>query len=828
MHGRRTIGIFVDYLAGDYQLGLVQGAQEACREADANLLIIAGRALSPRSPLDGAQNEIYARISKTTVDGVVLASGSIAIHSGPLGVVNLIRPMTELAFCSIGVEVPGVPSLLVDNRQGMRKVVDHLIEAHKRQRVAYIRGPLASEEANDRYQGYVDALVSHGIEPDPRLVEVGDFWIYGGAEAARTILDRQCPFDALVAANDYMALAALDVLRKRGVRVPQDVQLAGFDDVPTARTSSPALTTVRQPIQALGHEAVNIILRQLNGEAVPERKGADVDLLIRQSCGCGYRVQRAASSRASARPSFSPLRELNENRVCIQALLRDMVNIPVNAFDGWAERLLHALEEELSGAEGRFISELGTILDRAMDNGEAIEQFHGVIGVLRTYFRRAVVEGPHTAALDDLWHAAILVVGTAMNRSYVRRKLVADEAQDVLRVYLDRLSTALDYATLTQVLREMLPVAEIASAAMSLYEDDTRATMRRLFVVGAAEEAANGSFASNRLAPPGFFATDHRWTHIVLPLTFETEHLGVAVFEAGADELVYRQLRGQIGASLKGAALHQAIVQQTTLRERAEREQLLKETIIAQHIQTAILPSKLAVDGLDLAAVMLPAADVGGDYYDVLPTANGCWIGIGDVSGHGLLAGMLMLMLQSMITGMVELDPAATPAKIVRALNAALFKSIHDRLERDNYATLTLFRYERSGRLTFAGRHEDFPICRASTGRCERVPTGSVWTAVVPDVVELTRDGDAQLEDQDLLVLYTDGVIEAMNAHHEQYGFDRFIQVIEESRSRPVGEICAAVVAARASWASSQTDDVSIVIGRFTAPANELRVEGGE
>ncbi|MGH7434924.1 MAG: PP2C family protein-serine/threonine phosphatase, partial [Polyangiaceae bacterium] len=121
-------------------------------------------------------------------------------------------------------------------------------------------------------------------------------------------------------------------------------------------------------------------------------------------------------------------------------------------------------------------------------------------------------------------------------------------------------------------------------------------------------------------------------------------------------------------------------------------ERLQKEIQLAQRIQTSILPVTPSVVDLTIAAKMVPTSEVGGDYYDVLPVEGGCWIGIGDVAGHGLDAGLMMLMTQSIVAGLVARDPAASPRDVLCTLNEVLFDNIHNRLKRDDHATLTLLR----------------------------------------------------------------------------------------------------------------------------------------
>ena len=138
------------------------------------------------------------------------------------------------------------------------------------------------------------------------------------------------------------------------------------------------------------------------------------------------------------------------------------------------------------------------------------------------------------------------------------------------------------------------------------------------------------------------------------------------------------------------------------------------EEEIASRIQSSILPGEIDVEGLEIAAGMLPADKVGGDYYDIIPVEDGCWIAIGDVAGHGLAAGLIMLMIQSTLQGLVKLSPQANPRDLICALNRVLYENIRKRMKRDEHITFCLVRYWADGRLSFAGAHESLIVCRAS------------------------------------------------------------------------------------------------------------------
>ncbi|MEU5717318.1 LacI family DNA-binding transcriptional regulator [Streptomyces sp. NPDC020403] len=163
---------------------------------------------------------------------------------------------------------PGVPYVDCDNRGGARAAVSHLVSADRR-RIAHIAGPPDQTSAVDRAAGYHDVLV----DADPELVQSGDFTEESGVRAMRALLDR-CPgLDAVFAANDLMARGALRTLRERGLRVPEDVSVVGFDDMEdVASGATPALTTVRQDIEGQGRLMVRLLMRILDH---PGQTGAD-------------------------------------------------------------------------------------------------------------------------------------------------------------------------------------------------------------------------------------------------------------------------------------------------------------------------------------------------------------------------------------------------------------------------------------------------------------------------------------------------------------------------------------------------------------------------
>src|SRR5688500_5706261 len=119
---------------------------------------------------------------------------------------------------------------------------------------------------------------------------------------------------------------------------------------------------------------------------------------------------------------------------------------------------------------------------------------------------------------------------------------------------------------------------------------------------------------------------------------------------------------------------------------------------------------------------MIPATEVGGDCYDVVPFEGGAWLSIGDVAGHGLGAGVVMMMLQSSVAAVLRNNTEISPSSALSIVNAVIFDNVKQRLGQDEHATLMLLRYEHSGRIVFAGAHEEPLVYRARSGRCEVLP----------------------------------------------------------------------------------------------------------
>jgi serine phosphatase RsbU (regulator of sigma subunit) len=265
--------------------------------------------------------------------------------------------------------------------------------------------------------------------------------------------------------------------------------------------------------------------------------------------------------------------------------------------------------------------------------------------------------------------------------------------------------------------------------------------------------------------------------------------------------------------------LEERLRREATLEREAALASLRKEVEIARRIQTSILPTDHVVQGLQIAARMFTASEVGGDYYDVRPTPDGCWLGIGDVAGHGLEAGLVMLMIQSGLSSLILHNPDALPHHILPALNKMLYQNLRLRMGRDDHATLTMLRFFSDGRLTYAGAHEDIIVC-GKGGEVRTIQTHGTWVGISEDISHDLESRTLQLAEGDLVVLYTDGITEARRGH-ECFGMPRLLAEIEKRHTCPVDEILSGIMQAVFDYSpGSLQDDATMLVLRY-APGSK-------
>ena len=273
------IGLVVHDIADPYFSSIVQGAQRRAREHHSQVL------LAGTDRHEQAELEAVTAFAAYRTDAVILV-GSRGHHSSDVALNAVLSRYLDnsgrvVTFGSSGP--PGARVLEIGNRDGARQLVEVLIQRGVRH-FAILGGPSDLVTSRDRVAGFGEAMAAAGLAS--AVVVQSDFTSEGGHAAALVawdLLDRRAG-SCLLAVNDVMALGAITALRSLGLRVPDDVQVAGFDDIPTLRDYSPALTTFRLPLESIGEQAAALALTT-DG---PEHVRIDGEVVLRASAGAPY------------------------------------------------------------------------------------------------------------------------------------------------------------------------------------------------------------------------------------------------------------------------------------------------------------------------------------------------------------------------------------------------------------------------------------------------------------------------------------------------------------------------------------------------------------
>lgn len=277
----------------------------------------------------------------------------------------------------------------------------------------------------------------------------------------------------------------------------------------------------------------------------------------------------------------------------------------------------------------------------------------------------------------------------------------------------------------------------------------------------------------------------------------------------------YRTLEAKVEERTAQLAAANEEITQLNQRLRSENLRMSAELDVTRRLQQLILPKEAELDQipeLEISGYMKPADEVGGDYYDVLRIGDLIKIGIGDVTGHGLESGMLMLMAQTAIRTLM-LTQETDNARFLNTLNQVIFDNAQ-RMNSERNLTLTLIDYQK-GQLRLSGQHEDVLLVRAN-GAVERIDTGDLGFPIglIEDIAEFVHYVEHSLQPGDGLVLFTDGITEAMNEAEKLYGITRLCQIVSQSWQRSAKEIQQTIIEDLHSHVGQQTifDDITLLV----------------
>ncbi|MFZ5814282.1 MAG: LacI family DNA-binding transcriptional regulator [Bacillota bacterium] len=268
-----TIGVVIPDVANPFYGEVLRGMGDVASSHGFHLLLLNADLSFMK------EKECFSLLREKQVDGIVYTSGTITPEHREI-FSQVARPVMLAATYDPEISLPAV---LVDSRRGASIAMEHLIHQGHR-RIGLITGPRTDLVAGlPRWEGYMEAAARFGVQIPPDLIAEGDYRLESGYRAMERFLDREQAPTGVVAASDLMAVGAMNAVLDRGLRVPDDISVVGFDNIAMASAVRPALTTVAQPMYDIGAGAMDRLIRSLAGEGRAEVHWIEPALLIRQS-----------------------------------------------------------------------------------------------------------------------------------------------------------------------------------------------------------------------------------------------------------------------------------------------------------------------------------------------------------------------------------------------------------------------------------------------------------------------------------------------------------------------------------------------------------------
>jgi|LFRM01.1.fsa_nt_gb HD-GYP domain-containing protein (c-di-GMP phosphodiesterase class II)/DNA-binding LacI/PurR family transcriptional regulator len=285
----RTIGVMINHMGGaklPYERSFARSVADVARDHDSRVIFYTGGFYNTPTQFEGRHNFIFDLISSDKPDGLIALSSLLGEFCPKEDLYSLLNSFSPIPIVSVGIDVPGIPSVLINNYEAMRSVMEHIFAEHDPQQVVYIGGPPNGYEAQERKRAFLDVMKENSRKTNPSLIFQGRYIRASGCKVALELLANRMPFDTVVCASDETALGFMSCAAENGLIVPRDYRITGFDDLDQATLYDPPLTTVRQDIYSAGAQATSILHDMIAGRKPVMTTRIPTPLVVRDSCGC--------------------------------------------------------------------------------------------------------------------------------------------------------------------------------------------------------------------------------------------------------------------------------------------------------------------------------------------------------------------------------------------------------------------------------------------------------------------------------------------------------------------------------------------------------------
>ena len=564
-----TIGYLTNGFSSSYHITIWKGIQKACEERSVNFINFLGREFNSPNPDHFQRNKLFDIISKEYISGLIINAATLFHYASTEDMNAFYQRFRDIPVVNLGKKINDIPTVLVDNKNGIYDAMVHLIKDHGLKKIAFIKGPGSNSESELRYNAYKEALAEYGIKEDPLLVVTGDFQTPSGGECLEKILKNCGNIEAVVAANDCMALGVLIKAQELGIVVPNMLAIIGFDDIEEVKNILIPLTTVRPPLYNQAKKCVELLYDLIENRKEARDILLPTELVVRRSCGCFSETTVKAQQSTNRKNNNSMFRDLKTNsQIIIKQFKKDKGenNIHITKTQQrFLEIFIDYMEEKNPEKELKSVDMMlnQVATNRVINVDEWQNMLSELINIVSPYIINDPLMVRKAGSFFHQLRIMIYEMGFQAYKHYIFKNNMKTERLHWVTV---NLGSIFDINELISQIEKVIYFFGAESYYLSLYENKgTASEYSRLIlaynnkkIVKIPEGGIR--YKTKDLLPDKFKQSDVITSCIINALFFKDQHFGFLIFKTQPRRTTFVDLRQQISNALKGASLIQDIV----------------------------------------------------------------------------------------------------------------------------------------------------------------------------------------------------------------------------------------------------------------------------
>jgi signal transduction histidine kinase/DNA-binding LacI/PurR family transcriptional regulator len=579
-----TIGVVFPFFWNGNSIQLLIGIRDAAKNFGINLLTFQGYYCSRGTyykdidiELEQYGNVVYDLVNKDSIDGLIINTPEFKSHIDKKNILDFCAKFNPLPMISVGSKIEGIPNILINNSNSVRKIIVHLLHTHHKRKISFLRGLIDNVDSNERLHTYEEILRENDISINPDWISPPGIWNRDlAADAACRILDKtNSEIDAFVCNNDNHAYGVIEALTLRGIKVPQQVAVVGFNNEPLAKACFPAITTVDRNLYDRGWLGVKVLSDHLKGKPLIDNYTVNAPVIIRQSCGCLTCGSRALETAFKHKQTYNFDIQTSDKSLILKKIEKEVfesLNIPEN------EKTLHWCKEFLNSfidgvkdnTKANFFLKFNEILHQFNQDSYELSNWHFAITVLDLSLAYLFAKAELEKSQRFLNESRILLSETALKQ----RKtflILTEERNATINSMSHSFKKTNNLEQIINLLATDLPKLGIPTCYLSLYENPQQPLgYCRLLLAynssGRVKLPADGiRFLSSQLIPEQFIPKNRGNSFFLEPLYYGQNHLGFTLFEfATKEQSFYETFPAQLSAAIWGSILYNKVLRTET------------------------------------------------------------------------------------------------------------------------------------------------------------------------------------------------------------------------------------------------------------------------